>query len=173
MDTELERARRAYAARGGVEEASRVLARLLRGAGPAAACAWLERQVGALDARGRTWLLHDEAARLARVHDRRTPGEARLVEGLLDLSRAVRGEWPVGRDPHFMATVLEAWRRMLPVVNTGRLTLGGLFLAGMVDDRTVAPVRADFNARLDQALAAVARTLARELGFDRGRIDPA
>ena len=168
MDIELERARRTYDVRGGVDEATHVLARLLRGPGPEAACAWLQKQVARLDEKGRTWLLHDEAVRLSRsrTHWTRGPGEARLVEGLLDLSRAVKGEWPEGRDAHWLAIVLEAWRRMLPVVKTGRLTLGGLFLAGMVDDSTVAPVRTDFQERLDRALSTIARPIARDLGLD-------
>lgn len=145
-----------------------MLARLLRGPGPEAACAWLQKQVAHLDERGRTWLLHDEAVRLsrARAHLPRSRGEQRLIDALLDLSKAVRGEWPEGRDPHLLATVLEAWRRMLPLVQTGRLTLGGLFLAGMVDDSGVAPVRNDFQERLDRAMTTIARTIARDLGFE-------
>src|SRR5688500_20184144 len=110
-----------------------MLSSLLRSAGPAAACAWMRLQVSALDAKGRTWLLHDEAVRLARTRAPSTPGEARLIAGLADLSRAVRGEWPAGVDPHAIALVLEAWRRMLPTVQADRLGMGGMFLAGMLD----------------------------------------
>jgi hypothetical protein len=176
VDAEVERAKRAYASRGGVEDAARARTAVLRARGVAGACAWVRAQVGPERAR----LVHEEAARLARALERALDGEdpatledergdgvvglARLADLVVTLDRVVAGEWPEGVEPAAVAAALDAWRRMLPLVLTERIVSGGLFLAGTVGrgrprvertregfQRRLARVLCDLADRVDEA----------------------
>lgn len=168
VDADLERAKRAFAATGGVQDATRVLTALLRAQGARAACAWVRAQVG-----DQAWLLREEAARLGRARratlglgigpDR--PGVARLIGAIGLLDRVVRGDWPAGADATDVAAALEAWRRLLPVVLTERLVTGVLALkgtAGKGGRPRLLGVRSEFQGALGRAL----RRVAADLDFD-------
>lgn len=169
MDVDLERAKRSYALDGGVEPATRVLVALRRAQGPRAASAWVRAQVGE-----QAWLLHEEAARLGRAR-RATlglgvgpdqPGVARLIGAIGLLARVAAGDWPAGVEAGDVATGLEAWRRLLPVVLTERLVTGVLALRGTAAKGGrpgLLEVRDGFHGALGRAL----RRVASELGFAR------
>lgn len=167
MDADLERAKRAFAVTGGVEGATRVLCALLRARGPRAACAWVRAQVGA-----QAWLLHEEAVRLGRARratlglglgpDR--PGVARLIGAIALLDRVASGDWPAGVGATDVATALEAWRRLQPVILTERLVTGVLALTGTAGKGgrpRLLGVRSEFQGALGRAL----RRVADDLGF--------
>lgn len=173
MDADLERARRSFALRGGVEEAACVLAALLRARGARAACGWVRAQVG-----DEGWLLREEAARLRRArraalgastrpgggHDL-VPGVARLIGVLGLLDRVVAGDWPMGVDAADVALSLEAWRRLRPVVLTERLVTGVLSLTGATA-RAGRPRLLGLRAGLEGALGRALRRVAFDLGLE-------
>jgi hypothetical protein len=168
VDADLERSKRAYATRGGVEDATRALTATLRARGPDAACAWVRREVG--DERLR--LLREETERLQRALERAAAdadpdlcGEegmralAGLVGFLATLDRVAHDEWPDGTCPGVVATALDAWRRLVPLALTERLVSGALFLAGTAGhdgQRRVDQVRLSFQRRVALAMSLLA-----------------